>query len=114
MDHIYSNTIEDVYTPGRHLSLEKRGMIQALYRQGLSLRDIAAAVGCAHTTVFYELRRGTPDRKSKHGRAHQLDGGMSPLGTLVTGCLRWLCQAKQAIYARTDSLYQGALQHAVG
>ena len=71
MDHIHSNTIEDVRTPGRHLSLEERGMIQALHRQGLSLRDIAAAVGCAHTTVFYELRRGTPERKSKHGRAPQ-------------------------------------------
>ncbi len=46
-------------------------MIQALHRQGLSLRSIAAAVGCAHTTVFYELRRGTPDWKSKHGRAPQ-------------------------------------------
>lgn len=43
MDHIHSNTIEDVRTPGRHLSLEERGMIQALHRQGLSLRDIAAA-----------------------------------------------------------------------
>ena len=29
MDHIHSNTIEDVRTPGRHLSLEERGMIQA-------------------------------------------------------------------------------------
>ena len=35
MDHIHSNTIEDVRTPGRHLSLEERGMIQALHRQGL-------------------------------------------------------------------------------
>ena len=58
MDHIHSNTIEDVRTPGRHLSLEERGMIQALHRQGLSLRSIAAAIGCAHTTVFYELRCG--------------------------------------------------------
>ena len=33
MDHIHSNTIEDVRTPGRHLSLEERGMIQALHRQ---------------------------------------------------------------------------------
>ena len=44
-------------------------MIQALHRQGLSLRRIAAEVGCAHTTVFYELRRGTPMRKSSRGRA---------------------------------------------
>lgn len=71
MNHIHSNTIEDVRTPGHHLSLEERGMIQALHRQGLSLRDIAAAVGCAHTTVFYKLRRGTPDRKSKHDCAPQ-------------------------------------------
>ena len=71
MDHIHSNTIEDVRIPGRHLSLEERGMIQALHRQGLSLRNIAAAVGCAHTTDFYELRRGTPKRKSRHGCAPQ-------------------------------------------
>lgn len=71
MDHIHSNTMEDVRIPGRHLSLEERGMMQALHRQGLSLRNIAAAVGSAHTTVFYELRRGTPERKSKHGRAPQ-------------------------------------------
>ena len=32
MDHIHSNTIEEIF---RHLSLEERGMIQALHRQGL-------------------------------------------------------------------------------
>lgn len=72
MDHIHSNTIEDVRIPGRHLSLEERGMIQALHRQGLSLRNIAAAVGCAHTTVFYELRRGTPERKASTVVPHSI------------------------------------------
>ncbi len=62
MDHTHSNTIEEVRKSGRHLSLEERGMIQALHRQGLSLRGIAAALGCTHTTVFYELRHGTPKR----------------------------------------------------
>jgi IS30 family transposase len=38
MDYIHSNTMEDVRISGRHLSLEERGMIQALHRQGLSLR----------------------------------------------------------------------------
>ena len=71
MDQSHSNTIEDVRKSGSHLSLEERGMIQALHRQGLSLRGIAAEVGCAHTTVFYELRRGTPMRKSSRGRAPQ-------------------------------------------
>ena len=71
MDHNHSNIIEDVRKSGRHLSLEERGMIQALHRQGFSLRDIAAEVGCAHTTVFYEIRRGTPERKSNRGRTPQ-------------------------------------------
>lgn len=65
MDHIHSNTIEDVPTFGRHLSLEDRGMLQALHHPGLSLRSIAAAIECAHTTIFYELRRGTPVQKKQ-------------------------------------------------
>lgn len=71
MDSIHSNTIKEVRTPERHLSFEERGMIQALHRQGLSLRDIAAAVGCAYTTFFYELRRRAPEQKCKHGRIPQ-------------------------------------------
>ncbi len=71
MDQSHFNTVEDVRKSGRHLSLEERGMIQALHRQGLSLRRIAAEIGCAHTTVYYELRRGTPMRKSSRGRAPQ-------------------------------------------
>lgn len=65
IDHIHSNTIEDVPISGRHLSLEDRGMLQALHHPGLSLRSIAAAIECAHTTIFYELRRGTPVQKKQ-------------------------------------------------
>lgn len=43
-------------------------MIQALHKKGMSLRGIAKSVGCAHTTIYYELKRGTPPRKSKRGR----------------------------------------------
>ena len=46
-------------------------MIQALHRKGYSLRRIAEAVGCQHTTVFYELRRGTPEHKGTRGRLPQ-------------------------------------------
>lgn len=35
------------------------------------MRKVAAEVGCAHTTVFYELRRGTPEKKGNRGRAPQ-------------------------------------------
>lgn len=44
-------------------------MIQALHRQGYSPHKIAAEVGCAHTTVFYEIRRGTPEKKGSRGHA---------------------------------------------
>ncbi len=55
MDQTYFNTIEETRKPNRHLSLEERGMIQALKQQGYSLRKIAAVIGCAHTTIMYEL-----------------------------------------------------------
>ena len=71
MDKIYFNTTEDIRKPSRHLSLEERGMIQALSQQNYSLRKIAAVIGCAHTTIMYELRRGTPEAKSNRGRKHQ-------------------------------------------
>ena len=56
MDRSHFNTIEETRKSGRHLSLEERGMIQALHRT-VHFRSIAAEVNCAHTTVFYELRR---------------------------------------------------------
>jgi hypothetical protein len=34
----------------------------------MSLRGIAKSVGCAHMTIYYELKRGTPPRKSNRGR----------------------------------------------
>ena len=71
MDQSHFNTIEETRKAGRHLSLEERGMIQALHRKGYSLRSIAAEVNCAHTTVFYELRRGTPEKRGSRGRIPQ-------------------------------------------
>ncbi len=68
MDHSHSNTEFANHVHGKHLSLDERGQIQALHREGLSLRKIAKRVGCAHTTVMYELRRGTPEKKPGRGR----------------------------------------------
>mgnify|MGYP000107720236 FL=1 len=68
MDQLNSNTDIISRKRGKHLSLDERGAIQALHRQGQSLRAIAAEIGCAHTTIMYELRRGTPQRTSKRGR----------------------------------------------
>ena len=68
MDHSYSNTEFTNHVHGKHIPLDERSQIQALHREGLSLRKIAERVGCAHTTVMYELRRGTPDKKPGRGR----------------------------------------------
>jgi hypothetical protein len=48
MDQLHSNTDASARKRGTHLTLDERGAIQALTRQGLSLRAIADAVGCAH------------------------------------------------------------------
>ena len=68
MDQNYFNTDEAVRKSGSHLTLAERGMSQALHKKGMSLRGIAKSVGCAHTTIYYELKRGTPPRKSNRGR----------------------------------------------
>ena len=70
MDQSNFNTIEETRKSGRYLSLEERGMIQALHRT-VHFRSIAAEVNCAHTTVFYELRRGTPEKRGSRGRMPQ-------------------------------------------
>ena len=57
MDQNYFNTDEAVRKSGSHLTLAERGMIQVLHKKGMSLRGIAKSVGCAHTTIYYELKR---------------------------------------------------------
>ena len=71
MDQSNSNTIETSRKLGKHLTLDEREMIQALHQQGYSLRDITTIVGCAHTTIYYEIRRGTPKPNSNRGRKPQ-------------------------------------------
>ena len=68
MDQNHFNTDKAIRKSGSHLTLDERGMIQALREQKLSLRSIAKVVGCTHTTVRNELLRGTPPRKGNHGR----------------------------------------------
>ena len=69
MDTPNSTTNEAARKSGKHLTLDERGIIQALRREGKSLRAIAEVIGCVHTTVMYELRRGTPARTHAKGRA---------------------------------------------
>lgn len=64
MDQTHFYIDEVVRKSGSHLTLAERGKIQALHKEGMSLRGIVKDVDCAHTTVYYELKRGTPPRKS--------------------------------------------------
>jgi IS30 family transposase len=64
MDNRNYTTIGVERKKGRHLGLEERGAIQALAKQGPGVRAIARNVGCAPFMISYELRRGTPPRKS--------------------------------------------------
>ena len=68
MNQRHFNINEEVRKPGKHLSLDERGMIQALRQKGYSIRKIADVIGCATATVCYELKRGTPIRKGNRGR----------------------------------------------
>ncbi len=69
MDHNQYITNELERKPGKHLTSEDRGAIQAMKRLGYSNRKIAAYLHCSPTTVSNELKRGTPPRKSKRGKA---------------------------------------------
>ena len=54
---------------GQHLGPEERGAIKALKKQGVGVRAISRAIGCAPSIVTNELERGTPPRRSSKGKA---------------------------------------------
>ena len=74
MDYAYSTTMEAVRKSGKHFTLDERGQIQALHREGFSLRAIAARIGCSHTAIHYELKRGTPERQAARGAVSTIYG----------------------------------------
>ena len=52
MDQSHSNTIEPSRKPGKHLTLDERGIIQALHHQGYSLLLSWAVRTQPYTTKF--------------------------------------------------------------
>ena len=44
---------------GQHLTLSERIEIQSMNRQGFSNRHIARCLGCSHSTINNEIKRGT-------------------------------------------------------
>lgn len=68
MDHHKYITNESERKPGKHLTAEDRGAIQAMKKLGCSNRMIAEHLHCSPTTISNELKRGTPPRKGDRGR----------------------------------------------
>lgn len=54
--------------PGKHLTMEDRGAIEAMKKLGYSNRAIARYLHCSPTTVSHELKRGTRPRTGQRGR----------------------------------------------
>lgn len=68
MDHTQYTTNEAERKPGKHLTTEDRGAIQAMKRLGHSNRAIARYLHCSPTTISNELKRGTPPRTGSRSR----------------------------------------------
>lgn len=68
MDHPDCITISPDRERGQHLTFEERCVIKVLHKQKKSLRFIADEINCSPSTVMYELRRGTTERKGNRGR----------------------------------------------
>lgn len=54
MEHIHSNTNFTERKRGQHLSLDERGIIQALKKEGRSNYYIADRLNCSVSTIGYE------------------------------------------------------------
>lgn len=68
MNRNYSTTITPTRERGQHLKFEDRISIKIYHELGYTLRAIADAIDCSPSTVMYELKRGTGERKGSKGR----------------------------------------------
>ena len=68
MDHTQYTTNNAERKPGKHLTREDRGAIEAMKKLGQSNRTIARYLNCSPTTVSNELKRGTRVRTGRRGR----------------------------------------------
>ena len=68
MDHTQYTTNRAERKPGKHLTREDRGAIEAMKKLGQSNRAIARYLNCSPTTVANELKRGTRPRIGRRGR----------------------------------------------
>lgn len=68
MDHTQYSTNKAERKPGKHLTREDRGTIEAMKKLVQSNRAIARYLNCSPTTVSNELKRGMRPRTGRRGR----------------------------------------------
>ena len=68
MDHTQYTANNAERKPGKHLTREDWGAIEAMKKLGQSNRTIAKYLNCSPTTVSNELKRGTRVRTGRRGR----------------------------------------------
>lgn len=68
MDHTQYSTNKAERKPGKHLTREDRGTIEAMKKLVQSNRAISRYLNCSPTTVSNELKRGMRPRTDRRGR----------------------------------------------
>lgn len=73
MDHSNSNT--DSRQKGRHFTIKDRCLIEAYHNQKYSNRAIARRLNCSHSSIGYELKRGSKITPNSHRRRYFAEVG---------------------------------------
>ena len=94
MDHTRYTTKKADRKPGKHLTREDRGAIEAMKKLGQSNRAIARYLNCSPTTVSNELKRGT---RPKNGRSGRTPGYCAKRGMLVYQTHRANCHKPHSL-----------------
>ena len=94
MDHTQYTTNKADRKPGKHLTREDRGAIEAMKKLGQSNRAIARYLNCSPTTVSNELKRGT---RPKNGRSGRTPGYCAKCGMLVYQTHRANCHKPHSL-----------------
>lgn len=101
MDYQDYITVKAERKKGQHLGAEERGAIKVLVKQGLGIRAIARAIGCAPSTVTNELQRGSRTAQGSNIRPLASSINSSPLLLILSVMLKF--QASRALRLRSYS-----------
>ena len=109
MDHTQYTTNRAERKPGKHLTREDRGAIEAMKKLGQSNRAIARYLNCSPTTVANELKRGMIAYQAHRANSHR-PHSICKCGAFVQWVLTQVRQEKWSLdacvgYARRHKLF---------